>query len=328
MRVELHGEVFLNSKHLEEIHALLREFRNGRHEWLIRPQDIERLSAFFQEHAGTLAGTYSAFARKASVASHAWSGTSTPRPVVRVSEATIRDDTHDLQRPAYLAVEDGVSDRCFLLAMAHVFDGSDIVMAVEKGWLELVHGGGSDRAKQNAEHKYDSFKRTPRVALLLDSDRCIPGQPSKHQQKAHQLRDRGIHVHILELREIENYVPNRVLLAWSRPRAHREIANRIDALKQLTPEQRGYFDMKNGLPGNRGDRESIRQKHGDLYNNVPDSTIELLRKGFSTDSADDLVERMRREAEMGKLSVADFEGLGDRVAAEMRELLAMLRKII
>ncbi|MEV6154300.1 hypothetical protein AB0L53_28515 [Nonomuraea sp. NPDC052129] len=318
MRVEFHPEIFTRADQILEIHELIQLFLRVQHEWHIKPQDVESAVAFFGRHFPTLAPVYADLALKASVA-QAWQAAGVAP--LQVSHTTIRDDVCDLRQPAVLLVEDEFSDRCFLLAICRVFDGEDVAEAAARQHLDIRHGGGKDRAGKQASDALTRFRRTPRVALLLDSDRLAPGQVTRCHKVADEVRALGAHVHVLELREAENYAPNRVL-AMVRP--HHETSKKIKALKSLTPKQRGHFDMKKGFPGGRDGEPQVPRGHGSLYDGVPDRTIELLRPGFGAG----LTELMMRAAAGGRLAESDFAGLGAEVVSELRELLSKLRKII
>ncbi|MER5420438.1 hypothetical protein [Streptosporangium roseum] len=319
MRVDLDGEVLTADDLSADILEFMRLFTRGNHDWFLDPEEVERVADYFRKHAPTLARAYAEFATKASVVSQAWSVTD--RPIVSVSRATIEDDLHDLRQPAVLIVEDAVSDRCFLQGIARVFDGDDIAEAVEEHRLELLHGGGHDRACAQAPATRGRFKRTPRVALFLDSDRLSPGETTKCHKLAGQLEPLGIAVHVLELREAENYVPNEVLRGALRPR---DASQLLDQLTQLTPEQRGHFDMKHGFPKLKEGAPRIPPGHQNLYDGVPDRVIDKLRTGFGTR----LTELLENEAASGKLATRHFEDLGKKVVEELRAILTMLRKII
>ncbi|MBB2913623.1 hypothetical protein FHS43_004932 [Streptosporangium becharense] len=319
MRVELSGEVLSTDALAADVLEFMRLFTRGVHNWVLDPEDIEEVSTYLHRHAPMLAHAYTEFAIKTSVVSQAWSVTD--QPTLFVSRVTIEDDLHDLRQPAVLIVEDAVSDRCFLQGIAHVFDGDDVMDAIVERRLELLHGGGKDRACAQAPSARERFRRTSRVALFLDSDRLTPGETTKCHRLAERLEPLGIAVHILNLREAENYIPSEVLRGALRPR---EASRLLDQLTQLTPEQRGHFDMKHGFPKAREDGLRVPPGHQNLYDGVPDRVIDKLRTGFGTK----LTELLEREAASGKLTAEHFEDLGKGVVEELHAILTMLRKII
>lgn len=272
MRVELTIGVFATDEHAEDVLALLRHFARGRHDWAVSPGDIEVIAAYLDRHAKHLAKGYTELARKAAVNHVAWAVANT-QPPARVVPDDLRDHVADLERPAVVAVENNDSDGCFIKAIARVFGGMDLLHAIEEGWLVVDHGGGQPDACRRAQEEHAKFRCLGRVAALFDSDRMVPGAVQEIHHRADQLREIGVLVHVLELREVENYIPNRVLRSVT---PHRETSRRLDALKQLSHAQRGHFDMKYGF----GKTGGIPDSQASLFTGVPEQVIIRLMQGF------------------------------------------------
>ncbi|GAA0377234.1 hypothetical protein Acor_30650 [Acrocarpospora corrugata] len=318
MRVELSVDLFDSSDHVEDIAELMRLFGRGRRDWVISAVAVACAETYFRQHLPGLSPIYQEMAMKAATA-QSW--TVDERPALLVTAQTAAADVADLRQAALLFVEDAISDRCFVLGLAHALDEADVVQAIEDGLLEIRHGGGKSRTFTLAAAELTRFARTHRVAALVDSDRMTPSERPGCEKSADSLRSRGGLVHVLMFREAENYVPNKVLAAI---RPYRESSKKLVALKELTCEQRAHFDMKRGFPERRSGEPPVPKAHGTLYDGVSGQTIDRLRAGFGTD----LTERLRREAEQGGLAESHFLCLGEGVVPELRELLAMLRKII
>jgi hypothetical protein len=140
-----------------------------------------------------------------------------------------------------------------------------------------------------------------------------PGVIGKGDEVAKLLKEQGVNVHVLHLREAENYVPNRVLATLGK---RRETSRRLDALKRLTPDQRGHFDMKHGF------RAGIPDAQATLYADLPVDVMTRLSSGFG----ERVLEALAAQADA--LDETDFEGVGPGVAEELRSILAMLREIV
>jgi hypothetical protein len=233
--------------------------------------------------------------------------------ITTVTATNLHDHVFDLDRPAVLAVEDNDSDGCFIASIVGAFGARDLQLAISEGWLILAHGGGNAGACRRAREEHAKFRRLRRVAVLLDSDREIPGEATKSHHQAQALDQKGIFVHVLELREAENYIPNKAL---QRLKPYRDSSRKLDALKALTPSQRGHFDMK------RGFGKSSWTKQADLYGDVTPRNVFALRDGFGNNVMKILA------AQMGNLSESDFTTVGPCVAEELHRILAMLRKIV
>ena len=314
MRVDLAVEAFDTAEALPDLLGLLRCFAEGRHDWLADPSVLAAAERYLAEHAPRLATTSVALARKGTVASR-WSGRRDRSVPVRVGPEDLADHAADLCRPAVLVVEDQDSDGCFVRVLAEVFRAQRLRRALAAGWLEIAHGGGSSLVKV-AEAVAARYRRRVRTAALLDSDRLLPGQQTISHRKAERLAQIGVVVHVLELREAENYVPHRVL---RRPGRFGDGAQKADLLLRLTPEQRGHFDMKNGFgPASR----PVPVEQAILFGRLDPTTLTGLRGGFGKDL-------LRRMADgCADLTERDFAALGAEVAAELRTLLATVTSVI
>jgi hypothetical protein len=316
MRVDLTTEAFTEADALTNLLALMRCFADGRHDWVASDAVLAAAERYLSEHAPRLAAVLLDLGRKGAVAT-LWGGPSGLGQLVQVSGSDLPDYTADLCRPATLVVEDQDSDGCFIRAIARVFAADRVELALANGWLEICHGGGGSAVKV-AEAAAGRYRRVPLVSALLDSDRMVPGQRTAAHDKADRLRMLGIAVHVLEFREAENYVPNRVLRGVGRAR---EASRRLELLRQLTLRQRAYLDMKVGFgPVNQPPRVHPAQQ--DLFRDVHQQVLIGLRGGFGND----LLRQMADTSE--SLTEQDFASLGDGVAAELRSMLLTVSSVI
>ncbi|MGW3604375.1 hypothetical protein [Micromonospora sp. NPDC005161] len=208
-----------------------------------------------------------------------------------VTAARLKDLVEDLSRPAVLVVEDEITEESFLLAVAEAFGEHAIVQALGAHWLRLSHAGGKDRMVQFVERRRREFSVLIRVAALMDSDRGSAGQRTKNDTYALQIRalDGVSEVHVWHCRELENYVPCRV---WEEAFVGREAGERdakLASLRRMAHETRHYVDVKKHFGGS-----------------MPKPLI-----------PPDL-----------RLTEEDFDELGPVAVADLRELLAMIRRIL
>ena len=167
------------------------------------------------------------------------------------------------------------------------------------------------------------FHLLTRVVALLDSDRLVPHGPAPGDRKRQRLDAVGkILVHVLALREAENYVPNRVLSRVPRQQS-KVVSARLDCLKQLTPHQRGHFDMKHGF-GDALDGDGVTGDQRHLYQGADPRVLRALREGFGRD----LLGRLETISREGALDERDFAAIGPGVVAELRGLLKLLDSVI
>jgi hypothetical protein len=319
VRVELAAEVFAETDDttetydLNDLLALVRCFVQERHEWVTDPMVVLAVQEFLPKQLPALADTYIALAREAAVA-RAWTGTSQAGDVVRVRRVDLGDYAADLCQPAVLVVEDQDSDGSFLRAVVHAFNAERVETALVRNWLEIHHGGGSGSLVKVAEVVAGRYRRLVRVVALLDSDRMIPRQRTPNHDKAERLHKAGVVVHVLALREAENYVPHRVLKEVGRVS---DASRKLALLRQLTPEQRGHLDMKVGF-GRADQPPTIHAEQAELFGPLEQQVLLGLRGGFGKD----LLKRM--EQNKATLTEQDFVSLGPEVAADLRALLVAL----
>ncbi|WP_017601606.1 hypothetical protein [Nocardiopsis lucentensis] len=321
MLVEVDSAVFAENTNALNVIRLFDLFIRDVHEWSADISQIDPVDEFFGEHVPVMRDTYRSIAMK-SVAASSWR--SVDRPLVRVEGGTLDDHLHDLSRPAVLLVENDSSDKSFLRAIALVLRADDILTAIKERNLDIRNGGGKHDAGRQAREQRDEFRLIPRVALLLDSDRMHPNAVTKCHRIADQAREFDVKAHVLEFRESENYVPNRVLAQSGHHRRMAETSRRLEALKELTPRQRAYFDMKDGFKRTPGKPLEPDPTHEGLFDDVPQRTLMRLSKGFGKN----LTEKMETLASQGRVTESDLAVLGEDVVQELHRILDMLRTIV
>ncbi|MEV6342645.1 hypothetical protein [Actinoplanes sp. NPDC051851] len=316
MRVELDPLSCNGSDALHPLLMLLGVFTDERHEWAADEPAIAALATYFEGYAPTVAPAVRSLGQKA-IVNAAWSAGPGPAPV-RVTRADLPNLAHDLSRPAVLIVEDLVNDGAFVRAVAAVFGSRRVLTALANQWLEFRHAGGTGRFPAVVEAELAGFRTLARIALLADSDRWMPGQVTKIHRKAADFRAAGLSVHVLELREAENYLPHRVLAACGSPST---ASATLTALKKLSPDQRGHYDMKNGF-GRRAEPAKIRPEQQALFDGLDPHIRDALRGGFG----DGLLPVFERHC--ARVKVADIAALGAHVEADLRALLSTIESVI
>lgn len=314
MRVDLAADVFQGKTALLDLLSMLRCFAEERHDWVSTTETLVTAELYFRDHVPTMAATFVELGRKGTVSS-VWSGSQ--YDPVRVCAADLGDHVADLIQSAVLVVENQDSDGCFVSALAHIFGATQLRSALSQHWLTIEHGGGSslDQVAQNAISR---FRCRIRVVALLDSDRLVPGEHTQAHIKAARLEEAGIAVHVLELREAENYVPNRIL---GRIHPRREAMRRLNYLKLLNAEQRGHFDMKQGFGPMTGP-PIVPPSQRSLYSSISQQSLRGLRGGFGNE----LLRKME-EASV-HMTEDDFASVGDQVVSELRSMLDKISGVI
>ncbi|ROO83054.1 hypothetical protein EDD29_0543 [Actinocorallia herbida] len=323
MRVEVASDAFTTGG-FEDVVTLMRYFTEDRHDWVVDPRQLPAIECFFSEHTPSRASTYTRFARKASVSARAW--TSSRRreraDTISVTADSLADHTADLGRSAKVVVENGDADRSFLLAVARVFGRERVIAAERKSWLEFTHSGGGGELPKRARHEAAGFRLLRRVVFVFDGDRMTPNERSKHEKVAADLRKDAIEGHILIRREVENYIPTKVLAAVKGRQS--ALTTRISLLKSLIPEQRAHIDIKNGFADKKTKQAVVPAAQAELFATLPPATVKGLREGFG----EGLPQLLEREVEAGNVKESDFAALGSEVCEELKALLALIDRII
>ncbi len=341
MRVEIPVDLLKDrqgDENAELILKLIAFFREARHEWAISPRDVDAVHTFLERHLPVLAESYLLLAQKASMA-QAWAPQGGTTGVVRVAGETLAADIRDLERPAVLVVENAIYDWQMIEALARLLGCEDVIDAKEDSRLGVYNGGGKDGATRHAVDHAAQFSRTKRVVLVIDSDSFHPTDRTVNHEKAEAAAREGVRAHVLSFREMENYIPNRVLARQPKKTVGMSsMAKRLESLKTFSPEQRAHFDMKHGFKGKpqkgadqkgrhsgkAGTTYVIPSRHGDLYDEVAEQDLITLQEGFGTDLPDLFLQEVKR----GGISERDLDGLGPGAKQELRSMFETIRGVI
>ena len=156
-----------------------------------------------------------------------------------------------LMQPLHVIVEDENSDGAFLLWMARLLGRDVIREAYSNGQLLFRHAGGKNQFPKCARAlSFGVWPRAGRPILslqfraiaMLDSDSRYPGD-TPNVSIAKETLENVAHVHILNGRTIENYVP----LRYARKRLAQDgLEPLADAFFRMSDLQREHFPMKRG----------------------------------------------------------------------------------
>lgn len=146
-----------------------------------------------------------------------------------------------LIKPLKILVENKISDASFVETCLKYFAELD-----HEPEYEFENGGGSG-CNALAEHAQGKN----RVVCIIDSDESTPGNKPDDKVKYHEKLIKtcetfGYTLHILQKREMENYLP-RTALDSHLVATGKHFACKDHAYFTLSPEQQDHFDMKLGL---------------------------------------------------------------------------------
>lgn len=210
--------------------------------------------------------------------------------VARISADRLKELVSDLRRPATLIVENRIADGGFVRAVAAALGDHRVVKALSQQppWLGFSHGGGSGDIPELAADELAGFTVLVRVAVLFDSDRRAASDPGRNQDKVMKCRDNGVAE--VHLLAWRMMENYAPFRVWEHHFAHRP--EHVDELRAIEPEQRGYLHLKTWFKDRR---------------------CHPPKRVFPAELT---------------LTAEDFAELGPEVVAELRELLAMIHRIL
>ncbi|WP_445148364.1 hypothetical protein [Baekduia sp. Peel2402] len=322
MRIKTDVDVFALVVPAMEVLALVRLIANGQHEWLATPDTADAATRYFENKLPDESQTLTLLAESSFQVAAAYSAPSVGRRAPSVTAATLSAFVADLSRSACLVVEDREADGAFLGSLFRIFGRSRLSQALERGWLEFVHAGGTGRVVSVARGAKQHFHHLERVVAVVDSDRMTPGVQSPNAHIASRLAPDGVHVHILELREAENYIPTKALTTIRVVRGQRRVlSEKLEALKGLTVDQRGHLDFKNGFRMGANGPE-VPASQASLYASVSESDRVRLVGGFGS-SALECVSTAE-----ASLKPSDFATVAPNARAELEDLLNKIERAL
>lgn len=230
-----------------------------------------------------------------------------------------------LSAPLTLFVEDADSDGEFWVTIWTAGQRERLKKAFDARRIEFAHCGGKTKIAQRFARWFTRRAPGPLRALVLkDSDKMWPNHaPTDHTKELEVILPLGTHLHVLQKREIENYLPSQALKRREQydhknpselSVSIRRLARRL-ALERLSDEARSFYDMKSGFPRLKDPSKPPSAEytnHMALFANVSLEDQEQLRLGISEGSSDkisDLFETARAHITREALEeVCDFEG--------------------
>ncbi|MFI7427449.1 hypothetical protein ACIBPB_10720 [Micromonospora sp. NPDC049836] len=285
-------EVFDGADHLPVL-ELLKLVVRGRHEWRPAAPAAMRARAFAAELAGAqirlpMLELLGKTVEAAADRGRAAAPAQDGPQPFRITSTNVGPASEDLGRPAVLVVENRIGDGGFVRAMAAALNDERVVGALRKRWLKFCHSGGTGQMADLAADECRDFALIVRVAMLIDSDREDPAKPSPNERKVQRARQGGV-PHVHMF--TWRMVENYVpFRVWERHFPYKTA--KLKELREWVPQQRGYRHLKTYFVGKDG------QMPAPL---MPDDI---------------------------RLSEVDFHELGPDVVAELRQVLAMIRRIL
>jgi hypothetical protein len=285
--------------HPEELYEIVKFTVRGRHEWYPAPDLAVTVVGYLEENHPQLASWREYMMNAATAA--AWRPDN--RSPLRVTLENVIDLASDLGFPAVIVVENARGDGSFLNAVFRAY-APEIRRAVSEHWLEISHAGGCGDQEWIATQAAKKFKHVCRVLMVRDNDKKIPQVPGAEGEWP----PKEIAVHVWQRHEVENYLPDAVLLLSEHPLTSEQVRH----LRSMSEEQQRWIDVKKG----------IAKGPADLFSDLDEETRELWQHGFAGRFLKPLV------PEHIRLTTEDFDCLGEDAHKEFGELLDKIRRVL
>lgn len=182
-------------------------------------------------------------------------------------------------QPFILILENNLNDGFFIDQIITVFRKKGKVIRKHKknNWLRFGNAGGAANIRNFIEGEKKNYNHLPKenykylkCFVLVDSDKKHPTDFKPERDALYKyLAENNIPFHELTKREIENYMPSDIIESIISDEY-------IKAFQSLTPIQKDYFDIENGLQDKNMDNQSPEIQ--ELYKSVSKEDISILRK--------------------------------------------------
>lgn len=280
MTIELQSDLFLDFSNIQDINFILALFAdNRRYDYycdLPSIKDSEIFNSLTSIQQEQIAEYYERKIITSSKINHSIA-----------SQA--KEDTFNLEeakrffiQPLQIILENSLNDSYFLKALFNNFkkQSRKIKRHLSNGYIVFQNAGGCNNISNEIDNTKNSFDKLPkenhkylRCFILIDSDKSYPKQ--EHSQSRKNLleyldQNKITSFHILEKREMENYLPDEVLKKIDDPNDF------IKSYLNLNPIQKDYFDIEKGFPDKN--INSMGQEIQELYGDVSEETFHIFRK--------------------------------------------------
>lgn len=231
-----------------------------------------------------------------------------------------------VKRPLRIMVENERNDWGFLQRVVPSDWKKRFEQAIQNHWVE-PQGVGIDEMRKVFEDRNRAHDREylARCVAVFDSDarsrcdrcRALSPPPTSPKLSGSELTElmcqtAGVSYHRLRRRNIESYLPKQSLYDFANrgrpPAKAEERRQKVDAFFNLpSDEQRHYFNLKNGLAG---DRKSDRRL-AEIYDGLSEDEKRVLESGF--DEKDETLVSIWRDTETYGVSedALDRDGSND-----------------
>lgn len=177
-----------------------------------------------------------------------------PKSDAAPTELAPQQAAHFVQEPLYVLMENKFTDSILLNTAIKFLAPEELTDPCLKPEYKAISHIGAGGIGEIPKHIQDHRERAKelniplRMVVFTDSDGLRPGELHENAQRVKKAcSEQNIPCCILSKRTIENYIPDEVFDAWVSKPGNISSKQKIDVLKEMTPEQRDHFYLKDGF---------------------------------------------------------------------------------
>jgi len=223
-----------------------------------------------------------------------------------------------LSRKAIIILENEFSDAAFIEAVLKSQDKEHLIDVRDISW-EIKGAGGCGEIPKHIISESKKMKSLKRIIVVHDSDRMFPTSTINDiQQKIIDTANaHGVTCCTLEKREIENYIPDKLISSVDDARK-----NIVSHFKSLTVNQKDHYDYKYGFKKKGGYKKRDDTAFNGLYDDLSDEVYDSIKNGFGKDIAELVYKKDT------KISKHDFAARCGRINAEFNIICEAIERIL
>jgi hypothetical protein len=145
--------------------------------------------------------------------------------------------------------------------------------------IKYISAGGNGEIPKHVNDQLNEAAQLgipARFVVFTDSDGKYPGETNREAEIIKKTCiDNGIYHCILKKRAIENYIPDEVFFYWRDKIENKSYFNFINAILNLSSEQRDHFPLKSGW--------NEKKVHLPLYEDLSEEKRKIISRALGTD---------------------------------------------
>jgi len=279
MWIEIKPEIFNSEINIDDLRKLIQDLcYKHRYEIFIDITKInnqEIFDAFSESNNEMIYDFYNKYVNENKDIKYFISNNILSSNYFSVSEAIIY-----FNLPLLIILENSNNDGYFIDALIREFKNKakKIERFKNERWIKYGMGGGSENILHYILGELKEFNGNNKFLkcfVLIDSDLEYPQVNNKKRKKLIDFfKKHNIPYHILEKREIENYLPVDIF-------ENLDLTNNfIKSYKKLSSIQKDYIDIQNGFQENKKGIEKKKPEVYNFYSDLSEKDFEDLRHGI------------------------------------------------